>query len=233
MRKLFFLLVLITSTSFSQKMNYFNYDTFLVNYVTDTGIVDYDKIFKNKEDLRKIVAEFEKTKPTIYWSNRETIAYWINAYNVYSIKIIIDNYPVKSIRDIADAWNINFIKSNGKLISLDFVDREILKTLNEPRYHFAINCTAYSCPGFKRQAYDVDKINSQLEDCIINFVNDKTKNDITPKKANLSKIFDWYKDEFTVDQTLIQYINKYSTVKIKDDAAIFFQEYDWRLRKVD
>ncbi len=233
MKKLFFITLFFVSLSFSQKINYFNYELFLRNYVTEAGVVDYDKIYKNKEALSKVLVDFEKTQPNIYWSNKESIAFWINSYNLYSIKIVIDNYPIKTIREIGDAWNKNFIPSRGALVSLNYIDNEILKSLNEPRYHFAINCTSFSCPNFKQEPYEAEKIGSQLEDCAVTFINDKTKNIITPRKIMLSKIFDWYKSEFTLDGTLIQYLNKYSEVKIKDDAAVIYQEYDWDLRKVN
>ena len=173
MKKIIIILVILTSlSSYSQRINYFDYNNFIFKYVSKDGIVDYDKISKNKGDLKMVLAIFEKVKPTIYWTKIESLAFWINVYNINSIKLIIDNYPVMSIKEINNAWSNEFIPFNEKLVSLDYIDDKILRPIGDPRYHFAINCTSYSCPVFRFDAYDVDKIDSQLEDAAFNFIND-------------------------------------------------------------
>ena len=119
------------------------------------------------------------------------------------------------------------------MVSLDYIDDKILRPIGDPRYHFAINCTSYSCPVFRFDAYDVDKVDSQLEDASYNFINDVTKNEITSKKITLSKVFDWYGKDFTANGSLIKFLNNYSKIKIKEEAAILFKEYNWKLSKVE
>lgn len=227
------ILLLLTLNSFSQKVNYFYYNNFLLKYVTDKGVVDYDKIYANKADLIEIVNKFEKIKPNIYWTSNENLAFWINVYNLYSIKLVIDNYPIKSIKEINNAWKKDFIVFNGNPVSLDYIDEKILRPLGDARYHFAINCTSYSCPAFLNEAYDYEKIDSQLENAAYLFINDASKNEITTKKVSISKVFDWYQNDFTTKGSLIQFLNQFSKVKIKEDALISFQEYNWKLSKVE
>ncbi len=234
MKKIILILLLLgVVNSFGQKVNYFYYNNFLLKYVTDNGVVDYDKIYKNKADLQEIVNKFDKIKPNIYWSNKENLAFWINVYNLYSIKLVIDNYPVKSIKEINNAWKKDFIVFNGSPVSLDYIDEKILRPLGDPRYHFAINCTSYSCPAFLNEAYDYEKIDSQLENAAVIFINDVTKNEITQRSANISKVFDWYKSDFTTKGSLIEFLNKFSKTAIKNDALITFGEYNWKLSKVE
>ena len=115
-------IVLIQAISFAQYTNYQFFETFLQKYVDENGKVNYNKINSNKVDLDKVVARFENLKPKESWSKNEKLAYWINAYNAYSIKLIIDNYPLKSILDVSNAWKINFINIDGSKISLDDID---------------------------------------------------------------------------------------------------------------
>jgi hypothetical protein len=234
MKKIIFMgFFFLTLTTYSQKVNYFYYNNFLLKYVTEKGVVDYDKIYQNKSELREIIEKFEKIKPTIYWTNNENLAFWINVYNLYSIKLVIDNYPIKSIKEINNAWKKDFIVFNGIPVSLDYIDEKVLRPLGDPRYHFAINCTSYSCPAFLNEAYDYEKIDSQLQNAAELFINDASKNEISSRKATISKVFDWYQKDFTTKGTLIQFLNEFSKTKLKDDAVITFQEYNWKLSKVE
>ena len=101
--------------------------------------------------------------------------------------------------------------------------------MNEPRIHFAINCASFSCPKLLNDAYTADKLENQLEEVTEGFINSE-RNKINKHQVELSKIFDWYKKDFT-NKELISYINKYSEVQVADDAKIDFMEYDWRLNE--
>lgn len=226
-------LLLTQVISFAQYTNYQFFETFLQKYVDENGKVNYNKINSNKVDLDKVVARFEDLKPKENWSKNEKLAYWINAYNAYSIKLIIDNYPLKSILDISNAWKINFINIDGSKISLDDIDYRVLKKLNEPRIHFSINCASYSCPSLKNRAFYPDTIENELENAAITFLNDSERNQISKKEAKLSKLFDWFSADFTTQTDLVTFINQYSKVKINDKTKISFLDYNWSLNNVD
>jgi hypothetical protein len=101
--------------------------------------------------------------------------------------------------------------------------------MNEPRIHFAINCASYSCPNLLNEAYTEAKLEQQLEQAAISFINDKTKNRITENEIEISKIFDWFSDDFKKDGSLIDFLNKYSAIKINANARIKYKDYNWNL----
>ena len=228
-----FALLLAQTFSFGQYTNYQFFETFLQKYVSENGKVNYTKINSNKVDLDKVVARFEDLKPKENWSKNEKLAYWINAYNAYSIKLIVDNYPLKSILDVSNAWKINFINLDGSKISLDDIDFRILKKLNEPRIHFAINCASYSCPSLKNRAFYPDTIEEELENAAVTFLNDSERNQITKKEAKLSKLFDWFSADFITQTDLVGFINQYSKIKINANTKISFLDYNWSLNNVE
>ena len=123
-------------------------DALLSKYVTYSGHVNYASIKSNKSELNAIIKEFESNYPDGDFSYTQKLSYWINAYNVYTIKLIVDNYPTTSITKItAKPWDKKFIKLGGTTYSLNNLEKDIIrKNYNEPRIHFALNCGATSCP---------------------------------------------------------------------------------------
>ena len=230
--KAIFLFLLIATSSFDQNFDYKNTSAFLNKYVSEKGNVNYDKIKANKGELDAIVKQFEDKQPTDKWSRNEKLAYFINAYNVYTLKVVIDNYPTKSIKDIDNAWDKKFIASGKSKISLGDVEHKILRKMNEPRIHFAINCASFSCPNLLNEAYLPATLDQQLETVTKAFINDKTKNTITASEIKISEIFNWFGGDFkTKKTTLIDFINKYSITKIDKKAKIKFLDYNWNLNK--
>ena len=225
-------LLLIVSTSFAQNFDYKKTSLFLGKYVSDKGNVNYDKIKSNKTDLDVIIKQFEEKQPTDKWSKNEKLAYYINAYNVYTLKVVIDNYPTKSIKGIDNAWDKKIVTSGKNKISLSDVEHEILRKMNEPRFHFAINCASFSCPNLLNEAFLPETIDKQLETVTKSFINDKTKNTITATDIKISEIFNWFGSDFKTKKTsVIDFINKYSTVKIDKKAKVKYLNYNWNLNK--
>ena len=231
MKKLIVLL-LISATSFAQNFDYKNYNQFLGKYVSDKGNVNYDKIKTNKTELDAIIKQFEKLQPTDKWSKNEKLAYYINAYNVYTLKVVIDNYPTKSIKDIDNAWDKKIVQSGKSKISLSDLEHKILRKMNEPRIHFAINCASFSCPNLLNEAFVPERLDKQLETATKSFINDKTKNTIAVNEIKISEIFNWFGGDFkTKNTTIIDFLNNYSTVKIDKKAKVKFLDYNWSLNK--
>ncbi len=216
--------------AFSQYINYQFYEDFLFKYVSEEGYVEYDAIYDNHIDLKNVIKKFESLETYSNWSKNQELSHWINIYNVYSIKLIVDNFPINSIKDISQSFDLRFIPYNNQYISLNYIEKEILsKTLDE-RIHFAINCASISCPNINRVPFYADTIENQLEVAAKNFINNTTKNDISRKEVKLSKIFDWYADDFLKNNaSVIDYINKYSDTRIKDSAEIQYLDYNWSL----
>ena len=207
--------------------------------VSDEGLVDYQAIHENQNPLNEYLDMLSKNHPDETWSLNESKAFWINAYNAYTIKLIIDNYPVKSIKDIGGKiykintpWDIKFISIGDEKYDLNNIEHGILrKEFNDPRIHFAINCASISCPVLRNEAYTSEKMDNQLDEQAKRFINDPTKNTITENEIKLSKIFSWFRGDFTKTNSLVEFINKYALIKIKPTDAIDYLDYNWSLNK--
>jgi hypothetical protein len=218
------------------------WDQLLKANVSSSGIVNYKGFIKEKAKLEqylKLISENAPDRKT--WSKQEQLAYWINAYNAFTVKLIVDNYPVKSIRDlgpelkiplIKDVWHYKFFKIGGVESSLDEIEHSILrKEFEEPRIHFAVNCASVSCPPLLNEAFMASKLEAQLDKVARGFINDSSRNKITADNAQISSIFSWFKGDFTKKGSLIDFLNLYSKVKIKPTAKISHLDYNWNLNE--
>ena len=210
------------------------YNSLLQKHVDDKGNVDYKSFKKDETKLATYISFLEKTSPQKNWSDNKTKAFWINAYNAYTLKLILENYPLKSIMKIKrkgkDAWNIPFANVGGTNYTLNHIEHEILrKDFNDPRIHVGVNCASGSCPQLGNFAFTEANIDTELERLMKLFINDTSRNQITEKKIQISKIFEWFKGDFTKNGSLIDYFNKYSTTKIHKRAKIRYLTYDWNL----
>ncbi len=216
------------------------FDILLKKHVNREGWVDYDGFKKDRNELTKYLDLLQKNAPNDKsWSREDKLAYWINAYNAFTIELVLQYYPVESIKDIGSKiqipfvntpWDIKFIKIGGKDLDLNNIEHSILrKEFDEPRIHFAINCASYSCPVLRAEAYTGAKVDQQLNEQAISFVNDERRNQISGSEAALSKIFSWFSGDFTKNGNLKDFINQFAKVKIVDKAKISYIDYDWRL----
>lgn len=205
------------------------------------GKVDYTGFIASKADFEEYLNLLSTNPPQDSWSKNERLAYWINAYNAFTVKLIIDNYPLKSIQDlhpfikipgIRTVWHQEFFEIGGEPESLNDIEHEILrKKFEEPRIHFAINCASISCPDLRAEAYTASKIEQQLAEQTRLFINDTSKNKLSKDKAELSKIFNWFSKDFTQQGSLLQFINQYSNTQVSEKATVDYLDYDWNLNE--
>ena len=212
------------------------FDSLLQKNVDKTGRVDYQSLKNNETLLDNYLAYIQNNEPTKDWSSNKKKAFWINTYNAYTIKIILNNYPLKSIRDIKidgkTAWKIPFVKVGQKRYTLDQIEHKILrKKFNDPRIHVGINCASVSCPRLWNFAFTEDNIASSLDNLMKEFINDTTRNKISKKNVALSEIFNWFSKDFIKNGTIISYLNTYAAIKISEKASIKYLTYDWSLNK--
>ncbi len=218
------------------------WDQLLKKHVDSVGHVSYTGFRADSTLLNQYLTLLSNNPPNpSTWSKEEQLAYWINAYNAFTVKLIVDNYPVSSIRDLHPAfyvpllntvWHIKFISIGGKKFSLDKIEHDILrKQFSEPRIHFAIVCASYSCPPLRNEAYVAERIGEQLEIQTITFVNDPKWNRISEESVALSSIFKWFKEDFTTDGSLIEFLNQYTHSKIAENASIDYMDYNWSLNE--
>ncbi len=212
-----------------KKFDHSTWTVFLNNYVSPTGNVHYKAIKANENELTTYLNQLSEIRPDSSWTKNETLAYWINAYNAFTIKLIIDNYPLKSIKDIRNPWDKDFIKIGEETMSLGHIEHEILRKMNEPRIHFAIVCASVSCPKLKNNAYTAATLDLQLSKAAEVFLKDPNRNIITKNSVQLSRIFKWFSSDFQQEGSLIEFLNKYSQLKISKDAKVKFKDYNWNL----
>ena len=205
------------------------FDGFLGAFVSNSGNVNYSGMKKKEADLDAYLTSLEKTKITTAWSRNEKLAFWINAYNAYTIKLILDNYPVKKITDLngGKPWDQKWIKLDGKTLSLNNIENDIIRPVfKEPRIHFAVNCAAKSCPPILNSAFTAGSLEKQLQSQTKKFINNTQHNTLGKSEITISKIFDWYGADFG---DVASFIAKYADSTVKPTAKIKYNEYDWTL----
>ena len=218
------------------------YDKLLKKYVSSKGLVNYKGLKADEKALDQYLAILSKNPPAASWSKPEQMAFWINAYNAYTIRLILDHYPLKSIKDIGSKikipfvttpWAIKFFTIGTEKMSLDNIEHGTLrKKYDDPRIHFALVCASMSCPALRNEAYTAAKLESQLDDQGRDFLNNPAKNNISKSKAQLSKYFDWYKGDWDNNgQSVVKWVNKYSATKIDEKTPISYLDYNWNLNE--
>jgi hypothetical protein len=213
----------------------------LGKYIKTDG-VDYAGFKKEEDRLDQYLKLLENTDPDKL-SRNEQYAYYINTYNAWTIKLILSDYPgVKSIKDfgtiLQSPWQKEWVRINGKTVTLDHVEHDILRPrYKDPRVHFAINCSAVSCPPLKPEPYLADTLDRQLTDSTRSFVNDAGSYRLEGNTLYVSRIFKWFSEDFNDDalEFYLQYAEgelKEKLSKNKDSIKVKYLRYDWSLNDV-
>ena len=246
------ILFLLKVNDVYSRIDYTEFDLLLQKIVSGNS-VDYNQLLKEKETLKSftnILAEISPdSHPDMFKTENQKLAYWINAYNAFILKIVIENYPVESIKDINfigfTVWlNKNLI--GGEEISFKSLEDDIIRArFKDPRIHFAINCASFSCPPLKNRAYFPEKLEIQLDESTNSFINNKNnfKIDEQEQTIYMSSIFDWYRNDFIdwlhknkniKEPHLLDYIKLYYDGQINEKfytLDIEYLDYNWRLNE--
>jgi len=213
------------------KAEHGEWSALLSQYVDEKGLVDYRGFFKARTELDKYLEQLAVHVPEESAGRNEKLAYYINLYNAATVKLILDHYPVKSIKDIKDPWGQKWVQVGKSRLSLGQIEHDILRKMKEPRIHFAINCASYSCPKLWNRAYTATGLDQQLQLATREFIRDPAHNRISGDTVELSMIFRWYKGDFTEDGGLLSYIAPYSDIKPDPGARISYKDYNWNLNE--
>lgn len=214
-------------------------------------LFDYAALAKRRAPFDSYLGELEAVSADQLagWTKDQRFAFWINVYNAYTVRKVIDNLPLKSIRDLdknlgltnvfEQSWiPLNALHPSGKdkRLSLNDVEHEILrKRFPDARVHAAVNCASWSCPPLLGEAFVADRLDDQLTAQMRAFLADRDRNSFDTKKgvARVSRIFDWFKDDFVRDAGSVRdYLLRYAPA---DDQAFLraaqvkFLDYDWKL----
>ncbi|MGB0424571.1 MAG: DUF547 domain-containing protein [Flavobacteriales bacterium] len=227
------------SNSTSRPITHEAWTALLATHVSESGEVDYRGFVADSLQLNAYLSSLSLHHPNKKnWSSNERKAFWINAYNAYTVKLIVENYPVVSIKDLGGSiykvntpWDIRFIEIEGLDYDLNNIEHDILrKEWNDARIHFAVNCASISCPPLLNEAFEASTLDAQLNHVTAGFINSKTANEITEMRAELSRIFKWFSGDFAKDKgSVIEFINTFSDVKLSEDADFTYKEYNWSL----
>ncbi|MGV3666349.1 MAG: DUF547 domain-containing protein [Leptospira bouyouniensis] len=243
-----FLVLGMSQTLFAQNFDHKHsvWDLLLKKHVKN-GLVSYKGFITDSTTLNGYLETLTKVSENQYqsFSDKEKMSFLINAYNAFTVKLIIDHYPIDSITDIGSPiskinlargipWKKEFFSLLGKSRHLDWIEHEKLrKDFAEPRIHFAIVCASIGCPNLLSEAYNPSLLEKQLQSAKIGFLKNPKKNsyDKASNTLYLSKIFNWFQPDFTKKTSLIQFIQDGFEDTIKPDAKIIYNEYNWDLNE--
>ena len=203
----------------------------LQEHVDDDGNVNYKSWKKDTTYLDNYLQTLEENPPVEAWSKSDSLAYFINAYNAVTVKLILDKYPLKSIRNLVTPWRFKRFTLNGEKVSLNHIEHEILRKMNEPRMHFAINCASASCPKLINVAFESHTMEKQLEQVTRDFINNPKRNKLSEKKIEISRIFQWFSDDFGNKKERIAFIRKYANQPFNENPKVDFLTYNWQLNE--
>lgn len=232
MRLLLFLLLLCFNGRLTaQKSIHSLWSTALKEHVDEAGHVNYTKWKEDTTLLDDYITSLEENPPAEFWSRNDSLAYFINAYNAVTVKLILDHYPLKSIRKLITPWRFKRFELEREKISLNHIEHQILRKMNEPRIHFAINCASASCPKLFNIAFYAHTMEEQLEEATTLFINDPLRNQLSKKEMAISRIFQWFASDFGTKKERHAFIRKYATQPIDNNAKVRFLNYDWQLNE--
>lgn len=236
--------------SSSVKVDHSYFSVFLKAYVvTDKDGINkimYDRVSKrNHEALMEYIKNLSNTKVRSL-NRKEQLAFWINLYNALTIDVILDHYPVKSIRDIdispgifADGpWGKKLVTIEGKAVSLDDIEHRILRPIwRDPRIHYAVNCASIGCPNLQNKAFTAENTESLLEKGARDYINNPRDVEIKNGKLIVSSIYVWFKDDFGgTDKGVIDHLRKYASPQLNSTLEtvknIAKDRYDWSLNEL-
>jgi hypothetical protein len=229
-----------------------------------TSKVNYVEFGKDQAALKSYLDSLSKVSEAEFngWTKPQRMAFLINAYNGFTVELILQNYPTKSIKDIGgtfdDRWKRKFFKLLGQDSYLNKIEHEMLRkpgAFDEPRVHFAVNCASIGCPALREEAFTAEKIDKQLEEQTSRFLSDRSRNryDTKSGKLEVSMIFKWFKEDWESGykgfdgktpaiKSREDYFARYAKLladapadqqKVADGkAGISFMDYDWSINAV-
>ena len=197
---------------------------------------------EDRQQLSTYLATLADTRISQY-NRKQQQAFWINLYNALTVRVILDNYPVESIRDISSGffssgpWSLELIKIEGEQLTLDDIEHRILRPIwQDARIHYAVNCASLGCPNLQEQAFTADNTEALLNKAASEFINHPRAVAIDKDELVVSSIYDWFEVDFGDEQGVITHVKLFAddqlTRKLRDFDEIDGYDYDWRLNGV-
>lgn len=226
------------------RTNHSTWNELLQEYVDEEGLVDYKAWKASSEDmaiLDQYIAHLSAADPNARSSNEARLAYWINAYNAVTVKGILREYPTTSIRNHTakffgyNIWKNLLLPVGEQKVSLEHIEHQILRKMNEPRIHFAIVCASIGCPRLLNEAYVPEKLDQQLATNAEHFFRQPRhfRADRSANSVYLSSILDWFAEDFGSDQaaqlrTVSEWVPEQQRAFVtKQGITVRYLDYDW------
>lgn len=237
----------ISSSSSTKTVDHGSWDKILKKYISNKNGVNlfaYGKVSSaDKKSLKSYIDQLKNTDPREL-NRKESMAYWINAYNAITVDVVLDNYPVKSIKDIKSGiftsgpWKTDIFKIQGQHLSLDNIEHGILRAVyKDPRVHYAVNCASYSCPNLAKKAFTGSNLESLLNQGARDYINHPRGVSVeSDGDLKISSIFNWFKEDFGTKETkVIEHLKKYAQPSLKAKLDSFngsvSYDYGWDLNE--
>lgn len=228
----------MAQTHMSAAVNHNLYTELLEKYVKN-GMVNYQDLKNDEDKLDRYLKVLEETNVK-HLSHNESFAFYINAYNAWTLKLILSKYPgIKSIKETGNLfkspWKKKIARIDKNLITLDNIEHDILRPrFKDARIHFAVNCASKSCPPLRPEPYQGDILDQQLTEMTERFINDPEHNRLKGNTLYVSSIFKWYSEDF--DNDIVGFFIKFAKgdLKIKlekhqKEIKVKYLDYDWSL----
>jgi hypothetical protein len=202
---------------------------------------DYQGLSKSRAPFDKLVSSLQDFDPSGLDSRAEKLAFWINAYNLGAVKMVLDHPGITTLNEVGPkkgaVWKMDVLIIGKKQYSLDVIEHKILRKMGEPRIHFAVVCASLSCPDIRSEAYFPAKLEKQLEDQTRIFLANPSKGmrfDLTGKKIVLTKLFEWFGEDFGGKDGIIKFVAAYLPRSQKPpvgwkEFGITYFDYNWKL----
>ena len=215
------------------------YAAVLTAHVRDGG-VDYAGLKEQEAFFNAVLEAMAAVDPAVLPPS-ERIAFYINAYNAWTIKLILDHWPgIRSIKEagniLRSPWKREFVRLAGKTVSLDAIEHGILRRqYGDARLHFALNCASMSCPPLAGVPYQGQTLNAQLDAQTAAFVNDPAQTFVVDGRLHVSKLFDWYGEDFGGETGVWAFIRRFAGPRLATamdalaDHRLVYADYDWSL----
>ncbi len=214
---------------------------YVINAADGIARVDYANVSSDDRAQLKHYLSTLRTVSISGFSRPQQMAYWINLYNALTVDVVLDHYPVDSIRDIklsglfsSGPWNKSLLEIEGREVSLNDIEHRILRPIwSDARIHYALNCASLGCPNLQNEAFTEDNIDALLEKAATEFINHPRAVRIDDDELIVSSIYDWFIEDFgDSEASVIQHLKHYAREDLKLTLSRFDEfvdDYDWSL----
>jgi hypothetical protein len=221
-----------------------DWDSFLQSYVdtshpSGVNVVRYSQVSPQDRQALDGYIRYLESIEVSNLSKDEQVAFWVNTYNAVTLDLILDNYPLESIRDIRRPWDTTLVRVEDEDLTLNDIEHRILRPIwNDPRIHYVVNCASIGCPNLQNRAFTRDNWDEMFDQAAIQYINHPRGADFTGRQPVFSSIYDWYEVDFGDSvPSVIAHMKQYAQGSTLDQLLAFEAGgygrvrygYDWAL----